>query len=380
MDYRVISADDHIDLRWLPKDLWTQRLPANLRDRGPHVAETDKGALWICDGELWGTWGAYTAAQGSGAKWALERGGVMREGELRPTVPEMRLEDMDRDGVDASVMYGPTDPLNVADPELRRACYRAYNDWLVDFCAAKPDRLIGVGHLSLEDPEFAREELERMAKQGVRHFNILAARANPPVYNKRWEPFWSLAEETGIPIGFHLCVVVKRTRPESAENEDPWVAAATNVAANHQGFQLIAPITGLIFTGMLDRHPKLKLVMAEAGLAWVPNMIQSLDTHCRRLKEGRRLIGKEGDAQHLPEMMPSEYFPRNIWITFEDDPAGVKMLGLLDENRVMWASDYPHPASTWPYSQQVIENQMHGVPEGVQQKILNGNARALYGL
>ena len=84
VEYRTISADDHIDLRWLPKDLWTERLPAGLRDRGPRVEETENGAYWICDGQTWSPHGYYTAAQGSGAMWAIERGGVMREGELRP--------------------------------------------------------------------------------------------------------------------------------------------------------------------------------------------------------------------------------------------------------------------------------------------------------
>jgi predicted TIM-barrel fold metal-dependent hydrolase len=88
----------------------------------------------------------------------------MREGELRPTTAELRLTDMDRDGADASVMYGPTDPMAIADPELRRCCYEAYNDWLIDFCAARPERLIGVAQLSMEDPAFARDELERLAQ------------------------------------------------------------------------------------------------------------------------------------------------------------------------------------------------------------------------
>lgn len=84
--------------------------------------------------------------------WAIERGGVMREGELRPTTAEWRLADMDRDGADVSVMYGPTDPMPIEDAELRRACYQAYNDWLAEFCTARPERLIGVAQLSMEDP------------------------------------------------------------------------------------------------------------------------------------------------------------------------------------------------------------------------------------
>src|SRR5947208_7052559 len=102
MDYRVISADDHIDLRWMPQDLWSERLPAHLRARGPQVQDTEKGPHWFCDGQMWGAWGTYTSTQGSGVKWAIEVGGALREGELRPTIAEMRLADMDRDGVDAS--------------------------------------------------------------------------------------------------------------------------------------------------------------------------------------------------------------------------------------------------------------------------------------
>jgi hypothetical protein len=88
MEYRFISADDHIDLRWLPKELWTERLPARLCERGPQVVENEKGAYWTWEGQTFSPHGYYTAAQGSGAMWAIERGGVMREGELRPTTAE----------------------------------------------------------------------------------------------------------------------------------------------------------------------------------------------------------------------------------------------------------------------------------------------------
>ena len=85
MMHRFISADDHIDLRWLPKDLWSERLPARLRERGPRVVEKDNGSYWTWEDKTFSPHGYYTAAQGSGAMWAIERGGVMREGELRPT-------------------------------------------------------------------------------------------------------------------------------------------------------------------------------------------------------------------------------------------------------------------------------------------------------
>jgi predicted TIM-barrel fold metal-dependent hydrolase len=382
MSYQIISADDHIDLRWLPKDLFTERLPARLRERGPRVVQTEKGECWTWEGQTWSPHGYYTAAQGSGAMWAIERGGVMREGELRPTTAELRLSDMDRDGVDASVMYGPTDPMAIADPELRRCCYEAYNDWLIDFCAKKPERLIGVAQLSMEDPKLAHDELERLSKRGgMRHFNVLASRATPPVYDEAWEPFWALAEEAGIPIGFHLAVLVKKTRLDQEERgaANLVVTVASRFAQNPPGIQLLEPITGLIFSGVLDRHPRLKIVMAEAGLAWVPSMIQGLDIWYQRTRDGRRLTGDHPIT--LPKLLPSEYFHRQIWISFVDDPLGVKMVGsVLDVDKVMFGSDYPHPASTWPYSQQVIEDQMKDIPAAIRQKIVCDNARALFGI
>ncbi len=379
---RFISADDHIDLRWLPQDLWSDRLPARLREHGPRVIENDHGAYWSWEGQTFSPHGYYTAAQGSGAMWAIERGGVMRPGELRPTTAELRLSDMDRDGAEASIMYGPTDPMAIGDPELRRLCYQAYNDWLSEFCAARPERLFGVPQLSMEDPVAARDELARLAKRGgLRHVNILASRATPPVYDDAWEPFWALAEEVDIPIGFHLAVVVKKSRLDESKRAaaNLVVSVASQFAQEPPGMQLLEPITGLIFDGVLDRHPKLKIVMAEAGLAWVPSMIQGLDIWYQRTRDGRRLTGEKPIA--LPKLLPSEYFHRQIWISFVDDPLGVKMVGnVLDADKVMFGSDYPHPASTWPNSQAAIAAQIESLPAATVQKITRDNARALFGI
>jgi uncharacterized protein len=381
-NHRFVSADDHIDLRWLPRDLWTERLPARLRERGPRVVDTEKGSYWTWEDQLFSPHGYYTAAQGSGAMWAIERGGVMREGELRPTSAALRLLDMDRDGADASIMYGPTDPMAFTDPELRRLCYEAYNDWLMEFCSAAPSRLIGVPQLSMEDPGDARHELERLAKKTrVHHVNILASRATPPVYDNAWEPFWTLAEEIDVAVGFHLAVLVKRTPVDDHDRSagNPTIAVASRFAKEPPGIQLLEAITGLIFAGVFDRHPRLRIVMAEAGLAWVPMMIQGLDIWYQRTKEGRRLAADQ--LITLPKLLPSEYFHRQIWISFVDDPLGVRMVGsVLHPHKVMFGSDYPHPASTWPYSQQVIGAYMQQISPDILQKITRDNARALFAM
>jgi predicted TIM-barrel fold metal-dependent hydrolase len=240
--------------------------------------------------------------------------------------------------------------------------------------------LIGVAQLSMEDPQAARDELERLAKRGgLRHINILASRANPPVYDEAWEAFWALAEEIGIPIGFHLAVLVKKTRLDEANRgaANLVVATASRYAQEPPGMQLLEPMTGLIFSGMLDRHPRVKIVMAEAGLAWVPSMVQGLDIWYQRTRDGRRLTG-EGPIT-LPKMLPSEYFHRQIWISFVDDPLGVKMVGtVLDVDKVMFGSDYPHPASTWPDSRKVLEESRLSLSPDTWRKVFRDNARALF--
>ncbi|MBV9328064.1 MAG: amidohydrolase [Chloroflexi bacterium] len=369
MTQGIISADDHLDLRWLPPDLWTERLPSKLKERAPHIEEAANGPTWFCDGRGWGRWGTYKS-QGDGTKWAIEAFGELKEGELRPTIPDLRLKDMDRDGVDATVMYGHTNDFPVEDPQLREAVYAAYNDWVWDFCSYAPNRLVSVAQLPAEDPVVALSELERAARTGFKHVNVMAAIANPPIYCEEWEPFWKVAEETRIPVGFHLAV---RINPPPARVPQS-VASAVQSMLGPQ--QLNAPIAGLILTGVLDRYPGLKLVMAESGIAWVPFMIQRLDASYRKMREGR-LAGTRTTAC---ELKPSEYFTRQIWMTFQDDPAGVKMLNQLPQDKVMWASDYPHPASTWPHSKRIIEEQTEGLSPELKQKILCDNARALYGL
>ena len=190
MEYRIISADDHIDMPWLPRDLWQKRVPAQWRERAPWVVDTADGPYWVCGDDRWDPWGGRKGAAGAqgGRRTALERGGVLEPGVLRPTTTALRLADMDRDGVDATVMYGPIVPLLVKDPELRQVCYRAYNDWLAEFCATAPDRLLGAGLIPVDEPKMAADEVRHLKQIGLRTGMFLAARAEPPLWDEAWEP------------------------------------------------------------------------------------------------------------------------------------------------------------------------------------------------
>jgi predicted TIM-barrel fold metal-dependent hydrolase len=127
----------------------------------------------------------------------------------------------------------------------------------------------------------------------------------------------------------------------------------------------------LIFSGVLERFPRLKIVSAEADIAWVPHVLERADKYFRRFKQGYGVSFS---------LKPSEYFRRQCYATFIDDPLGVKTyhhMGSADN--FMWSTDYPHQASTFPNSREFVEKTFAGVPEEDKRKIVCDNAAKLYG-
>lgn len=380
MDYDLISVDDHIDLQYLPADLWTTRLPAHLRDRGPRVVDEENGYAWVCEDRRWGNW-AGGPVKGPRPprdfKTALEKGGVDEPGVLRPTIPELRLADMTRDGVEASFMFGPIQAFVCEDPELRVAIHRAYNDWLVELCSADPSRLFGVAALPglPEDRDAAIAELRRLAAETeMKQVNFLVGQASG-IYRPEWEPLWAAAEETGLVVSFHVGGGAPGASLASRSGERP-----ANVFAFSKAFitAFLDTFHGLLAEGVLDRHPGAKLLLAEVGLGWLPWLVHEMDYRYERLLD-RRAYWEERGGIHLT-MPPSEVWKRSIWVTFQDDPVGLAQIEFCNEDHLLWASDYPHPDSTFPDSRKIAEEQTAGLTAAQRRKILRDNALALYGL
>jgi len=377
MDYRIVSADDHIDLTWLPKDLWQTRVPAQWRDRAPKVVDTSDGPYWICDGDRWESWGGRRGAAGAqgGRRTALERGGVLEPGVLRPTTTSLRLADMDRDGIDATVMYGPIVPLLIRDPGLRRVCYRAYNDWLAEFCATASDRLIGAGLIPIDDPADAAEEVRHLRRAGLRTGMFLAARVETPLWDEAWEPLWAAAAEARLPIGFHLGGGLRTVAFSGPKANDP---GNMGVRVSCSTLQMDEPFAAVVFSGALERHPTLRIVLAETGIGWLPYVLERMDDTYDKFVDATEYWRAHGGLRL--KRPPTAYFRQQVWATFQTDHAGLRLLDTLGADRVMWASDYPHADSTWPESRKAIEDNFKDVPPPAQRRILCDNARELYGL
>jgi uncharacterized protein len=375
---KLISCDDHMDLGQLPADLWTTRLPASLRDRAPHIEERDGLAVWVCDGKVWGSWVGKSLSKEQLARPkvlynAFDRGGVIDQSARRPAVAELRLADMDRDGVQTQVIFGPIFQISTDDPALRVACYRVYNDWLMEFCEAAPDRLIGVPMLP-ETPEGATEELLRLAaKGGVRQVTLMIANIKPKLDDPAWEKLWTALEDTGIILSWHITVFVGKPGDRVA-------GKPASVFENTKFFManFLEPFVDLFAWGILERHPKLKMVMAEAGTGWLPWLVQELDYRHWRLWEAKDFWADKGGI--ALETKPSELFKRQIYATFQEDYAAMALIPFFGDGHLLWASDYPHPDSVWPNSRAAIERQMRDVSPEMRRKLTHDNAAKLYGL
>jgi predicted TIM-barrel fold metal-dependent hydrolase len=378
MGYKIISCDDHLDLQQLPSDLWTMRMPRTMRDRAPRVEERDGRALWICDRRIWGSWAGRRREPGelplkSPIVNAFDRSGMTDQSRRRPAVPELRLADMDRDGVQTHVMFGPVFSITTDDPALRDACYRAYNDWLAEFCTAAPDRLIGVPMLP-EVPESALKELLRLANGGnFRQANLQIANVKPRLHDPAWEPFWSAVEETGLILSFHVVVFL-------GVSNDPAAGKPASIFTQTKAFieQFLDPFVDLFAWGILERHPKMRVLMAESGLGWLPRVVQELDYRHWRLWEAREYWDQHGGIKLM--MKPSDLFKRQIYVTFQEDCVAMSLLPFFGDGHVLWASDYPHPDSTWPNSRAAIERQMAALTPEMRRRLTHDNAARLYGL
>ena len=378
MDYKIISCDDHLDLQMLPDDLWTRRMASSMHDRAPRVEEREGRAVWVCEGKVWGPWFGKRRAPGAAKPAspvinAFDRSGITEQSDRRPGVAALRLADMDRDGVQTHVMFGPVVSIIADDPALRDACYRAYNDWLAEFCAAAPDRLIGVAMLP-ESPQAALQELLRLATLGgFRQANLQIANARPRLHDRAWEPLWSALEESGLILSFHVTVFF-------GVPNDPAAGKPASAFTATKAFieQFLDPFVDLFAWGILERHPKMRLVMAESGLGWLPWVVQDLDYRHWRLWEAREYWDQHGGIALM--LKPSELFRRQIYTTFQEDHVAMSLLPFFGDGHVMWASDYPHPDSTWPNSRATIERQMKSLSAGMRRKLTHDNAAQLYGL
>ena len=374
MAYQVMSADCHIDITYLPADTFTSRMDSSWGERIPHVVEGNGQNLWMSGEDSMGPWAYYGPGVTGGKRGRiLVEEGFAAGDQLRPSNPAQRMEDMQRDGVEGEVIYGiiaisksRQNNTGIADRELLAAVYHAYNDFVAEFNRERPGFFFGLGCVPNHDSKAAAAEVEHCAKLGLPGVLFVPWGAAMPVWHEMWEPMWTAAEEADLAFNFHVFEGGGTTVGYEVQGvSNPAAAGSWTVVAPMQMDEIC---TSIILSGVCERHPKLRFVLGEAGIGWIPYLLERMDdTYAERLADDLRL-----------DMAPSEYFKRQIYSTFQKDWHGLKAMAEIAPDRIMWGSDYPHRDGTWPNSQEAIMDQFQHVSDELAHKALWANVRECY--
>jgi predicted TIM-barrel fold metal-dependent hydrolase len=284
--------------------------------------------------------------------------------------PDQHLKDMQLDGVAGEVLY-PSQGLfyfKVADTPLMSAIFRAYNDWLADFCSTDRARLKGIAMVNLDDVQDGIKELERAAKKGfagamITEYPLEHRRYDQPEY----EPFWAAAEALHMPLSLHTAT--RRQGKIRGAGERTLRDASSRAT---KAFGPATSMCDMIFSGVFERYPRLELAIVEFELAWAPHMLSTMDYTYHERHEEALYRFRDG-------MRPSDFFHRNISLSFQEDAIGIRLRDAIGVDNMMWGSDYPHSESTFPQSRKILAEILAGVPEDEQAKIVGGNTARLYG-
>ncbi len=371
-NYRIISSDNHVFE--LP-DLWQNRIESKFKDRAPRIHREKDGDWWYCDGnKLVGAGFGFAGAQ-TGRRFEdaenLTHGDLFEN--IRPGgyIPEEQIKDMELDGVDVSILY-PTAGLQlykIPDGLLLTAMLRTYNDWLAEFCEASPNRLKGIAMINIDDVNEGAADLEHRANQGF-------VGAMIPVYppedlrydSPEYDRLWGAAQDLEMPLSLHIAT----NRFGSGEGSQAG-GARVGIAPNADFFPR-ASISDLILSGVFERFPKLQVGVVEHELSWVPHFLSRLD-----YTYDQQGFGREG-YRFEEDMQPSDYFHRNIFLGFQEDELGIRLRDIIGVDSLQWGSDYPHMESTFPKSQEILEEILVDCTEEEKAKIAGGNAARVYRL
>ena len=378
MQYKRISADCHLDMIWLPPDLFTSQAPRDLKDRMPFVAEGPNGKEWVArNGASFGLIGGVGSAGRLYEPGKQHRADRMAEAGLyddgkkgirRPGDPDLRAKELDRDGVDAEVIYGVlAAAAKLSDAEASAEMLRIYNDFIIDFCKHYPDRMIGLACLPFGDVEAAAAEVHRVANMGVKGVELSCSWDMQPMWHPSWNPLWQAINETQLPLHFHTFPSVD---PELRKQYELPVQRQMTYA----GLCLFQMTLGNILTSMMgaavfERFPNIRMVMGESGIGWIPYVLDRMDFEYKDQYQDLKL-----------KKMPTEYWRAQCKATFQYDRVGTKLIEDMGVETLMWGSDYPHPDGVWPESAKYIDDQFKHLPADVVYKMTCENAAKFYGL
>lgn len=373
--YKVISADSHLEMA---SERWTHRIPAKYRDYAPRTVRLAEGG----DATLVENRPLHVLGLGITGRPYEEHTliGINYEGGPGAGPPEQRLKEQDRDGVDAEVLFDSPGMLQVwrgiSDDNAYKAVIHAHNEFLAEeYAAVAPDRLLPMGIIppsGLEDAVREVEYLKRAGLKGVALYGFPSGKGYPTPEDDR---FWAAAIGLEMPLTVHVGFIGREVQTLQYKRKpnfhvafggggDP-VLALSRFAGAHA-----LNAIQLMFAGVFDRFPKLKIYWAETQIGWLPYCYEQIDDAWRRSRFWMELFFGVGQLKRPP----SEYIRDHCLWGFTNDSFGVRTRHEIGIDKIMWGNDFPHAAGDWPHSKSVIEKMAGGVPENERKKIFAQNA------
>ena len=312
-----------------------------------------------------------------------------RQGRERPLSGawdhDERLRVLDGDGIAGEIIFPdgitemnmppfgaglslPTDARIV--PELQWEGARAHNRWLAEFCAMAPDRRAGVALAPIcWDVDEAVREIHWVREHGLRGILIPSMWGRQDAYHHpKYEPVWSACEDLGVVVHLHSGAAPMEDYGDHLGMMGIYITEVV--------WWAVRPLTFLIWGGVFERHPKLRLAITESTTVWVPEALALMD---QRYSE-THYSAKLGDYRSHLKMKPSDYFHRNVVLGASCMPRReAEMRHQIGVPNIMWGSDYPHPEGTWPHTREQMRDTFRGLPEAELRAMLGGNAVRVYG-
>jgi uncharacterized protein len=376
--YQLISGDGHIEG---PID-FTPYLPSKYNDLAPKLTKRDDG-VWTWRGE----WGGNTAQSivGSNVYSGLRYDQFVPknactywnpDGSSRPGTspdPAVRLREQDEDGVDAEVLYPPMAAGMMAgaagaDVDAHRAAIRAYNDFLAEYCSIAPDRLIGNMLLPHSGVDDAIAEIRHGSEHGLRSIGLQDWPNGSGAPTSDDDHFWAMTLELGMTIAPHITFGNGQVPPHEIHVTPERTVGGFNQLANPR---TAMPIAQMIYGGVFDRFPTIKLYFAESEVSWLAGWLEYIDEFYARWAPFHGLELSK---------MPSDYVRDHCRFCMISDRMAVPLRHYIGTEMFLWGSDFPHSVGTWPESAYILNEFFEGVPEDERRQILVLNACALFGL
>ena len=370
---KLISADSHVVE---PPNLWQERIDAKYRDRAPRMIHDAGVDRWIVDESI--AIGSTGAPSQAGRRYE-DKESLSIEAAFADTPkaawdPDARLAASAEDGVVGEVIF-PTIAVRMVetniDTDLLSACCRAINDWMADFTGAHPKRMKGTCLLNVDDIDKAVAELERCVRLGTAAACIPAYPGEGRTYDlPQCDKLWAAAQDAGIPIVMHTGSYRPGPGVIGSFANDISAAGTSSFRASEDYWARRA-IGDMMFSGVFERFPKLIVGAVEFELGWAPYFIQTMDRHYEEHRYVKEIRFKD-------ERMPRDFFHENVFVTFQEDVAGIMTRHITGVDNILWGSDFPHTESTWPRSREVLSELLADVPEEEVAQMTHANAARIF--